>query len=212
MSAIKVLLSDFQFLTRRGLIALIEQSTEFELIGVIEDISQFSKKSQLPGPEVLVMDLAGQNQEVLDQLNAYIEHQEANVLIITNDYDREYLQQLLAMGVKGIITKRCNEKEIVHAIESVAQANRFFCNTILDKLMITHQEADQSCEPTTLTKREFEVLELIAKGYRTSDMAELLFVSIHTINSHRKNILKKLNLKSPAQLILYAIETKLVKL
>ena len=69
----------------------------------------------------------------------------------------------------------------------------------------------QNCEPTDLSKREFEVLELIAKGFRTADIAEKLFVSIHTINSHRKNILKKLKLKSPAQLIVYAIESKLVQ-
>jgi DNA-binding NarL/FixJ family response regulator len=77
--------------------------------------------------------------------------------------------------------------------------------------MAPHEEVGQNCEPTDLSKREFEVLELIAKGFRTADIAEKLFVSIHTINSHRKNILKKLKLKSPAQLIVYAIESKLVQ-
>ena len=137
--------------------------------------------------------------------------QASKVLIVTNEVEKGHIQNLLSFGVKGIVTKRCSQTEIIHAIESVAKSNRFFCNSILEIVMAPHEEVPTYCEPADLSKRELEVLELIAKGYRTVDIAEKLFVSVHTINSHRKNILKKLNLKSPAQLIVYALESKLVQ-
>ena len=79
-------------------------------------------------------------------------------------------------------------------------------------LIENEQEAKEvDCEPTDLSPREFEVLQLITKGHKTVQIADELNVSVHTINSHRKNILKKLNLKSPTELIVYAMETGLVR-
>ncbi len=77
--------------------------------------------------------------------------------------------------------------------------------------MVTSPGEKDDCEPTNLSPREFEVLELITKSMTTAQIADELHLSVHTINSHRKNILKKLNLNSPAELIVYALETGLVK-
>jgi len=92
----------------------------------------------------------------------------------------------------------------------VAQGNRFFCNNILD-LVVENPDNEEDCEPTNLSPREYEVLEWITKGKTTAQIAEELHLSVHTINSHRKNILRKLNMRSPAELIVYAIESGLVK-
>jgi DNA-binding NarL/FixJ family response regulator len=73
------------------------------------------------------------------------------------------------------------------------------------------EEVNANCEPTDLSPREYEVLQLITKGQKTVDIADTLHVSVHTINSHRKSILKKLNMKSPAELIVYAMESGIVK-
>jgi two-component system, NarL family, response regulator NreC len=211
MKSIKVLISDFQFLTREGLIKLTESTQHFDLVGVLEDREQWMEQVTQGQPDVLILDYPEHQLDMNAALTEFIKLQSSNILIVTNEAEKEHIQNLLSLGVKGIVTKRCSQIEIIHAIESVAKSNRFFCNSILEIVMAPHEEAIANCEPTDLSKREFEVLELIAKGHRTVDIAEKLFVSIHTINSHRKNILKKLNLKSPAQLIVYALESKLVQ-
>ena len=211
MKSIKVLISDFQFLTREGLIKLMEGTQHFDLVGVLENREQWMEQVTQAQPDVLILDYPERQSDMNVTLTEFIKLQASNILIVTNEVEKGHIRNLLSLGVKGIVTKRCSQTEIIHAIESVAKSNRFFCNSILEIVMAPHQEAAANCEPTDLSKREFEVLELIAKGYRTVDIAEKLFVSIHTINSHRKNILKKLNLKSPAQLIVYALESKLVQ-
>ena len=211
MKSIKVVISDFQFLTREGLIKLTESTQHFDLVGVLEDREQWMEQVTQGQPDVLILDYPEHQSDMNATLTEFIKLQSSNILIVTNEAEKGHIQNLLSLGVKGIVTKRCSQTEIIHAIESVAKSNRFFCNSILEIVMAPHEEAIANCEPTDLSKREFEVLELIAKGHRTVDIAEKLFVSIHTINSHRKNILKKLNLKSPAQLIVYALESKLVQ-
>ena len=211
MKTIKVFILDFQFLTREGLIKLTKSTQNFDLVGVLEDEKQCMDQVTQLQPDVLILGYPEHQLDINETLIEVIKMQASKVLIVTNEVEKGHIQNLLSFGVKGIITKRCSQTEIIHAIESVAKSNRFFCNSILEIVMAPQEEVSTYGEPTDLSKRELEVLELIAKGYRTVDIAEKLFVSVHTINSHRKNILKKLNLKSPAQLIVYALESKLVQ-
>ena len=183
MKSIKVLISDFQFLTREGLIKLTESTQHFDLVGVLEDREQWMEQVTQGQPDVLILDYPEHQLDMNAALTKFIKLQSSNILIVTNEAEKEHIQNLLSLGVKGIVTKRCSQTEIIHAIESVAKSNRFFCNSILEIVMAPHEEAIANCEPTDLSKREFEVLELIAKGHRTVDIAEKLFVSIHTINS-----------------------------
>lgn len=212
MKTIKVLISDFQFLTREGLIKLVESTQHFDLVGFLEDEEHCMEQFIQLRPDVLILGYSHPQLDMNGAFTEFIRMQSCNILIVTNEAEKAHIQNLLSLGVKGIVTKKCSQTEIIHAIESVAKSNRFFCNSVLEIVMAPHQEALSNRELTDLSKRELEVLELIAKGYRTLDIAEKLFVSIHTINSHRKNILKKLDLKSPAQLIVYALESRLVQI
>lgn len=212
MKSIKVLLSDFQYLTRAGLIHLIEKNEDMELVSVVEGPEDLLGEVLKHHPDVVVLDYESQDPVLLSLLKQVISSQASSVLIITNDSNREHIQKLLDVGIKGIVTKGCSKPEIINAVHSVSKNNRFFCNKILDILMDQPKtEEDVNCEPTDLSPREFEVLNLITKGLKTVAIADELNVSVHTINSHRKNILKKLGLKSPAELIVYAMETGLVK-
>lgn len=161
-------------------------------------------------PELVVVDISDKDSLLIDRLESLKKDSESDFLVISNSQNRESMQRLLGMGIKGIVTKNCSEEEIVSALKSVKKGNRFFCNTILD-LVVSAQNEEENCEPANLSPREYEVLKLITKGLRTNQIADELHVSVHTINSHRKNILKKLNLSSPAELIVYAIESGLVK-
>ena len=212
MKKIKVLISDFQFLTREGLIHMVNEKDQFELSGVVEGADEVMKSVLQEHPDVLLMDYEGDDPVLKSLLNQVVQSKATNVLVITNEDKREHIKPLLDMGIKGIVTKQCSQSEILNAIESVSKNTRFYCNRILDVLLENEEETKEvDCEPTDLSPREFEVLQLITKGHKTVQIADELNVSVHTINSHRKNILKKLNLKSPTELIVYAMETGLVR-
>lgn len=208
--ATSVLLADFQYLTRQGIASLVKAMPGFELIRMIESSEKLVEQSTKINPDLIVIDISDKDKELIPKLKILKENLKSNFLVISNSQTRDSIQQLLSMGIKGILTKNCSEEEIVSGLRAVAQGNRFFCNNILD-LVVESPDNEGNCEPTTLTPREFEVLELITKGMTTAQIAENLHVSVHTINSHRKNILKKLNLKSPAELIVYALESGLAK-
>lgn len=212
MNQIKVLLSDFQYLTREGIIRMLKQQDDFELVGVNEGPEGLLNTIIEKHPDVLILDYQSQDPILLSLLKRITSENLAGVLIITNDQEKLHIQNLLDLGVKAIVTKGCSKPEIMNAIYSVANNNRFFCNRILD-IVISQQNKEEmvSCEPSELSPREFEVLQLITKGHKTAEIADKLHVSVHTINSHRKNILKKLNIKSPAELIVYAMESGIVK-
>lgn len=206
----KVLLADFQFLTRKGMEALIDATPEMELIEQVENEDQLEEQTRRLSPELVVVDVFEKEHILIPQIENLKKSTNSSFLVISNAQNKEYIQRLLRLGVKGILTKNCCEEEITNGLISVSKGNRFFCNTILEMMMDGESE-EENCEPTSLSRREYEVLELITKGKTTALIANRLHLSVHTINSHRKNILKKLKLSSPAELIVYALESGLVK-
>lgn len=127
------------------------------------------------------------------------------LLVIRETQDVASIRRSIQSGIRGLVTIHCSEKEILHAARTVALGERFFCSKVLDALV------DSPENPSSLVSdREKQVLDLIAKGKTTSEIALQLNISVHTVNSHRKNMLKKLNLKSPVQLVTFAIEQQLI--
>ena len=135
-------------------------------------------------------------------------------LVVTNSENTAVIQRLLQSKVKGIVTKNCSQEEIELAVINVADNKRFYCNKVLELAMTEKTKTIEKGRELQhdLTVRELEVLELIANGFTTRQIAEQLYLSVHTINSHRKNILKKLSITSPAHLAAFAIESGLVKM
>lgn len=211
MSAISVFLSDFQFLTQEGFKSLLARNEKFQLVGEEEDWELLEARLSESRPDVLVIDYRPDDHEFVSRLRAIKGLGMNNILILTSDTEKARVRDILKTGVKGMVTKTCSEQEIVNSILAVAQGNRFYCNKILDIVMAQNVEEEENCAPTDLSPREYEVLQLITKGQTTTKIADALHVSVHTINSHRKSILKKLNLKSPTELIVYALESGLVK-
>ncbi|MEQ8907235.1 response regulator transcription factor [Ekhidna sp.] len=208
--ATSVLLADFQYLTRQGITSLIKAMPGFELVKMIDSPDQLIDAATLLKPNLIVIDISDKDRELIPKLRKLKENTACSFLVISNSQTKDSIQQLLTMGIKGILTKNCSEEEIINGLRAVAQGNRFFCNNILD-LVVDNPEKVEDCEPTNLTPREYEVLELITRGKTTAQIAEELHLSVHTINSHRKNILRKLNMNSPAELIVYALESGIVK-
>jgi DNA-binding NarL/FixJ family response regulator len=125
--------------------------------------------------------------------------------------DTQQIIKYLQLGPKGFVTKKCSEQEICHTLLSVSNSQKFYCNKVLDILM-EHKIPQQEKILTlgTLTDREHQIVKMISKGMSTYEIADKLNLSHHTINTHRKNILKKWQISSPVELVLKAIEIGII--
>jgi DNA-binding NarL/FixJ family response regulator len=205
-----VLLADFQYLTRQGIVTLLNSIPGFEVSYQIALPTELKEALIKNKPDLVILDVSGTDLELITDLENIKRNSKIKFLIISNNLNKESIRRLLDMGIKGIVTKNCSQQEITNALISVRNNKRFFCNKILD-LVIEEQNSEDNNISANLTKRELEILKLIASGNKTNQIAELLFLSIHTINTHRKNILKKLNMSSPTELVVYAFNNGLVK-
>ena len=193
---------DPQFLTRNGIRTILEKLDGMRFVGDAEGTIEEWKRSAFQAmPDLLIADYSHETkpEDFIDQL----EHlgKFMKVLIISDDTNIRRVNGCINNGVSGFLTKECDEDEVMEAVQKISNGERFFCNKILDLIM---QEGQQE-SISSLSDREIEVLTLIVQGLTTKKIADQIHVSVHTVNSHRKNMLKKLGFKSPAQLISFAI-------
>ena len=142
MEPISVLISDFQYLTREGLIRMIEADPGLSLLGTVDDAKQLIEETHERHPNVLIMDYQSKDPSHLELMKKVIDTEASRLLIITNENKREHIQSLLDLGIKGIVTKSCSKDEILNAIKSVSKDSRFYCNRVLDTLMDQEEEKE----------------------------------------------------------------------
>ena len=116
-------------------------------------------------------------------------------------------------GVMGILTKDCSQNEILNAMRATAQGEKFFCGKILDMIVeVDPRKEELPSIATPLTSREIEIVRHITDGQSTKEIADLLNLSTHTINAYRKSLLKKLDVRSPAELAIKAIKMGIIEI
>jgi len=131
------------------------------------------------------------------------------VLIISEIHSPQNVLQILEKGVQGYLTRQCDAAEITHAIFAITKGEKFYCNKVID-IALNKEFDPENCEPTSLTERENEITTLIASGLTNKEIGEKLHLSHHTVHTHRKNILKKLGIKSVSELTVYAMSVGLI--
>ena len=211
MSITKVAIADPAFLVREGFKKIIENKKDMELASEISEGKDLWIRLENSNPDILVLDYKYNGFIKLEDIPKIKEvYPSMEIIIISNDWNKENILYLIKNGVKSYLTKECNSDEIYNAIDSVLKNEKFFCNKILDIILEKHLE-DQNFENVNLSFRETEVIKLIVDGLTNQEIAEKLFISIHTVYTHKKNIMRKLQLKSPVELVLYAINSGLIK-
>jgi len=205
MSRNSIIIADSQYLTRHGLKSCINNQLQLQLVAEVSDsYASLINRLKYASPDLLIIDYLFDKYDRHKWQQLLYCFPVNKILVLSEDDNKNRINYIIRSGINGYLTKHCDEKEILQTIEAVLNGQRFFCNKVLDLLLEKSQNNNSKEE--RLTNREKEVLELIAKGYSTSKIAESLHLSVHTINSHRKNMLRKLNLKSPTELVVYAIE------
>jgi len=193
---------DPQFITRQGIQRLADEAQLFEATHVIESEKSLIQTLRKTQPTFLVIDYISSENVNIDTFRAVKkEFPSLKTLVISDDNDKVRIQTIIKAGIKGFLTKSCSKKEILEAVDTIRDGGKFFCNKVVD--IIT---TDEDFTYSELSEREMEIVKLISKGKSSANIASTLNISVHTVNSHRKNILKKLRLKSPTELIIYAAE------
>ena len=142
--------------------------------------------------------------------------QEIKFIAITPEQSAQTLVDALRSGIMSYVKKDCDLSEIVNAVLETRKGNKFFCGQILETIQKAQIDVNDldfdsfTCEAVVLSERENEIIVLIAEGYTNNKIAELLFLSNHTITTHRKNIMSKLGVKNTAGIVMYAVKTNLV--
>lgn len=209
---IRIIIADDHTVIRAGLSMLINAEEDMEVVATAKDGEEAFDKALELKPDVIIMDLNMPPGE--DGLSATTRLKKAapdiEILVLTMHDDQEYLFRFLKAGASGYILKNSQEMEIIGAIRIVSKKQAYLSHQATKAII----EEFLQPSPTTLkgmelmnelSKRELEVLPLIAKGYSNKEIAEILFVSIKTIEAHKSKIMEKLKLRSRAELVSYAI-------
>jgi two-component system, NarL family, response regulator NreC len=212
---IKILLVDDHAVVRSGLKMLLNTNPEMEVIGEASEGNEGIKKALKLRPNVVVMDLSMPHGK--DGLSATGELKkqmpEVNILILTMHDDEEYLFRAVQAGASGCILKSAPHDELMSAIESVANGNAYLHPAATKRLMEEYLGSLKHGSNDTynlLSEREKEVLTLIAKGYSNKEIAEQLVISVKTVETHKGNLMEKLQMKTRPELVEFAVKKGLL--
>lgn len=215
MKKIKVLLADDHTLIRGGLRLLVEQQPDITVVGEAEDgRAAVAQVAQLK-PDVAVLDIGMPNLNGIEAAQRITqEDPRVAVVILSMHGDETYILRALKSGARGYLLKDSAESDLVRAIRAVAQGKSFFSPAVSKVLLedyvrkLKRSGGEDSYD--LLTPREREILQLIAEGKSNKDAANMLHLSVYTVETHRANIMEKLGLKSVPELILYAVRKGII--
>jgi DNA-binding NarL/FixJ family response regulator len=209
MSHYRIVLADDHGLFRQGLKGILEKTSDLEVVGEAADGLDLLEllKSGRPGADLVILDIAMPSLRGIDaipEIKAALPV--AKVLIVTMHDDREYLYQALAAGADGYFLKKDADAELFAAIEKIRQGKTYVSPHLSEELSEGWRRFRGDLARPLLTKRETEVLRLIAGSKSNKEIAGALFISVHTVERHRANIMGKLKLRKTADLVKYAIQ------
>ena len=207
--AISVLIADDHGVLRAGLRALLNSEPEMEVVGEAADGEQTLCLAEELNPDVVLMDLnmpKGDGIYTTRHLKALLP--QVNVLILTVHEDDSLLREAIQCGAAGYILKRAVESELINAIQAVARGEMYIHPAMTRALLDqpTANSLPDQGNQATLTAREYEILRLIAQGNSNRQVASLLTISVRTVESHRANLMEKLNLTCRVDLVRYAAQ------
>lgn len=217
MGKIRVLVCDDHTILREGIRLLLNSQADIEVIAEAVDGRDAIDKARDCKPDVILMDIA---MPLLNGLEATRQIRRANpdarVLVLTMYESDEYVAQMLEAGAAGYVLKKVAGSELVYAIRAVHQGEAFLYPSITKRLVEDYLRRVESGQERDsfdgLTDREREVLQLIAEGHTNKEIADLLNLSVRTVQNHRAHIMEKLGMHDRGELIKYAIQKGIIEL
>jgi two-component system response regulator NreC len=216
MARIRVLIADDHAIVREGVRMILAREDDIEVVGEAGDGEQAMQLVAERQPDVVIMDISMPGMggiEATRRIRA--QHPQVQVLVLTMHEDETYVFQLLRAGAAGYVLKRAAAQDLVQAVRAAARGEAFLYPSVARKVVadyLTRVERGEDRERYDgLTAREKEILTLIAQGLSNQQIAERLFISIKTVQTHRAHILEKLGLHDRTELVRYAIRKGLIQ-
>lgn len=215
--AIRIVLADDHQIMREGIRALLEKEPDMEVVGEARNGREATDIAIDKMPDVVVMDIAMPDLNGMEATRHIIERApDVKVLALSMHSDRQFAAGILAAGASGYLLKDAAFEELAEAIRSIVSGKCYLSpgitGVVLNHYVEGLSDSGGSLPFATLTKREREILQLLAEGWSTKQIAENLHVSIKTVETHRQHIMDKLELRSVADLTKYAIRQGLTSL
>jgi two-component system, NarL family, response regulator NreC len=213
---IRILIADDHVIIRSGLRLLLEQQPDFKVVAEANDGREALQMVSKFHPEVAILDVGMPQLNGIEATRQIVAEEPATqVVILSMHADEGYVLRALKAGAKAYIVKNSAEADLIRAVRSVAEGKSFF-SPVISKMLLedyVRQVREKNVEDSydLLTPREREVLQLVAEGRSNKDVANILNLSLHTVETHRGNILEKLGLHGVPELILYAVRKGIIQ-
>jgi two-component system, NarL family, response regulator NreC len=209
--SVRILIVDDHAVVRSGLRLLLEAEDDLEPVGEAGNARDAVFQARALKPDVILMDVVMPEQSGLDVVPTLLhERPETKVLVLSMQDDPQYVRQAFSAGASGYVLKEAADVEVVAAIREVARGGRYV-NPELGARLVTAETAElRRAEEDPLSEREREVLRLLALGHTNQEIAQQLFISVRTAETHRAHIMQKLRLSSRAELVRHALSQGLL--
>jgi DNA-binding NarL/FixJ family response regulator len=214
-SSLRILIADDHDLMRRGIKALLESYSGWSICAEAQTGHEAVKRAEESRPDIAVLDITMPELNGIDAARK-IQKQSPNtrILILSMHFSEQLTAELLAAGIHGYIVKSDSERDLARAVEALA-AGKFFFTPLATKEMLAAFKSESSREPepadARLTTREREILHLLSEGKSNKEIATILGISTKTAETHRSNIMSKLDLHSISLLVRYAVRNRIVE-
>lgn len=217
MPKIRIHLADDHQVLIDGLANLLQTVSNFEVVGNSLDGTTVYDDVIQNNADILILDISMPQKDgikVLQELNQ--KNCSCKVIILSSYDDLKIIKEVMKLNAKGYLTKKCAGENIIEAIETVFQGQEYFSNGVREKIInsFTHNTTKANkniyIENPILSPREIEIISLIALEYSAKEISEKLFISVNTVETHRKNIIRKLQTKNTIGLVKYALKNHLI--
>ncbi len=213
---IRIVLAEDHTILREGLRALLSANSKFQIVGEAADGREAVRSVEKLGPDLVMMDLSMPRMTGMDAIREIKKrYPETKIIALTVHKTEEYLRTTLQAGADAYVLKDATHDQLLMAMENVLEGKTFLSPGVSEKVIEGYLAGKGSRMPNSVTallsQREREVLKLIAEGYKNKEIAGDLCISLKTVEKHRANLMKKLDLHNAAALTAYAIEQGLVE-
>jgi DNA-binding NarL/FixJ family response regulator len=213
MTPVRIMLVDDHPLIREAVGHLVAESLEFELVGEAANGKECFERIEGLRPDILILDIAMPEMNG-EQVARELRHlyPALKIIALSGYTDRQFVRAMSKAGAKAYVVKSASGRELIHALRAVASGKSYLSPEVTSAVMEDAAPSAELSTPNTLGKREKEVLKLIAEGQRSAAIAAQLGIAVATVEAHRRNILRKLQLHSVADLTRYALRHGIIAL
>lgn len=217
MGSVRILIADDHEVVRHGVRALLQSHDGWEVCGEAVDGRDAVAQTSLLKPEVVILDIGMPNLNGLDAAREILHNEPRTmILILTIDESEQVMREVLNAGARGFLLKSDAARDLVAAVEALQHHRTFFTSKVAEIVLDGYLKGKDPATVThvaqnRLTQREREVVQLLAEGKTTKEVASALGMSVKTAETHRSNIMRKLNFHSVSQLVLYAVRNKIIQ-